>query len=44
MKRKEVKAMIDIKEIKADINNLYYLRYMEGKEKEKRGFKRQFRV
>lgn len=36
--------MIEIKEIKADINNLYYLRYMEGKEKEKRRFKRQFRA
>lgn len=36
--------MIEFKEIKADINNLYYLRYMQGKENEKRGFKRQFRV
>lgn len=33
--------MIDIKELKADINNLYFIKYME-KEKEKRGFKRQF--
>lgn len=42
--KKRGKAMIEIKEIKADINNLYYLRYMEGKEKEKRRFKRKFRA
>lgn len=36
--------MLEMKEIKADINNLYYLRYMQGKENEKREFKRKFRA
>ena len=36
--------MIDIKELKAKVNNLYFIKYMEGKEKEKRRFKIQLRV